>query len=70
MDSTHTDLPEWVSPTQLASALGVTASTVRRYEEAGKIPRAKLTLGGHRRWRRADVEDLMNSRRSQQKAGA
>lgn len=66
----QTTAPDWVSPSELAVALGVTASTVRRYEEAGKIPRAEVTLGGHRRWRRTDVEELMTSRRSQQKAGA
>jgi|GEM_PF-5292203 len=66
----QTTAQDWVSPSELGVALGVTASTVRRYEESGKIPRAELTLGGHRRWRRSDVEDLMKSRRSQQKAGA
>lgn len=44
--------------------------TIRRYEEAGKIPRAEVTPGGHRRWRRSDVQALMGSQRSQQKAGA
>lgn len=66
----QTAASEWVSSGDLARALGVTRMTVRRYEDAGKIPRAEVTLGGHRRWRRTDVEELMTGRRSQQKAGA
>ena len=69
MTDTHTDVPpSWVTPSELASALGVTASTVRRYEESGKIPHATRTLGGNRRWRRSDVEHLLTEHA--QKAGA
>lgn len=45
---------EWLLPSDVARILNVTIKTVGRYARAGKI-RYKLTLGGHRRYLRADV---------------
>jgi len=48
---------ELLSPGEAARLLGVDTSTLRRWAEAGKIT-ARVTEGGHRRFRRADVEAL------------
>lgn len=43
-----------VTPQKAAQLLGVCVSTLRRWESDGAIE-ARRTLGGHRRYRRADV---------------
>ena len=47
-------MKELVSPKQVAKAIGVGESTVKRWCDRGLIPMAK-TAGGHRRLRTADV---------------
>jgi excisionase family DNA binding protein len=48
-----------LTPTEAARILGVSASTVRRYEDRGYLaPTRRLPGSGHRRYRRADVVEL------------
>lgn len=42
----------------VARALGVTTKTVTRYANEGRIPGVTRTLGGHRRFDRAEVTKL------------
>lgn len=46
-----------LTPGQAAEILGVSSSTVRRWEEAGTLVPVRLP-SGHRRYRRADVDRL------------
>lgn len=46
-----------LTPTQAAEVLGVSAATVRRWEEKGiLLPSRRLPRSGHRRYARADVD--------------
>lgn len=38
---------------------GVAASTLRSWDDAGKLKPALCTLGGHRRYRESDVINLL-----------
>ena len=49
---------ELLTPGEVARAFRVDAKTVTRWETAGKLP-AIRTLGGHRRFRRTDVESAL-----------
>lgn len=53
---TQADPDELLSAQQVASLYDVTASTVSRWAREGKLPPAIRTLGGVRKFRRADVE--------------
>lgn len=46
---------EWLSLTQASERLGVHSTTLRRWADAGAIPCFR-TPGGHRRFRRADLD--------------
>ena len=46
---------EWLSLSEVASILGVHPSTVRSWSDQGHLP-AHRTQGGHRRFRRSEVE--------------
>jgi predicted DNA-binding transcriptional regulator AlpA len=48
-----------LTPDQLADLLQIDRRTLRRFEIAGVIPRA-ISLGGAKRWRRAEVERFLN----------
>jgi len=48
---------DFLAPGEAARLLGVDTSTLRRWADDGKII-ARITEGGHRRFRRADVESL------------
>ncbi|MCC6906116.1 MAG: helix-turn-helix domain-containing protein [Anaerolineae bacterium] len=50
---------EWVSLREAASILGVHPSTVRSWADEGSLP-SQRTPGGHRRFRRSDLERWMN----------
>jgi len=52
---------EWLSLSQAAELLGVHPSTVRSWADQGSLP-AQRTQGGHRRFRRADVEQWQRLR--------
>ena len=53
---------EFLRPQEAAAVLGVRAKTVSRWAEEGRLPAIK-TIGGHRRFRRADVERLAGQMR-------
>lgn len=48
---------EYLSPSQTAELLHVSPKTVTRWATQGRLP-AIVTLGGHRRFRRSDVEAI------------
>ena len=51
----------WLSLSQAAALLGVHPATVRTWADQGSLP-AQRTQGGHRRFRRADVEQWQRLR--------
>ena len=53
------DAPELLSPSQVAEAFAVDPKTVTRWAKRGLID-AIRTPGGHRRYRKAEVEALLN----------
>lgn len=59
------DSPEWLTTRQAAALTNppISESTLVRWENEGKLT-ARKTLGGHRRFRRADIEALMHERAS------
>ncbi len=50
---------ELITTNQAAEYLGVTPKTLRRWESEGKI-KAIRTLGGHRRFYKSDLDQLLN----------
>jgi excisionase family DNA binding protein len=50
---------EYLAPGDVARLLCVSARTVSRWADQGRIPHL-VTLGGHRRFRRSDVVRLLN----------
>ncbi len=53
---------EWLNLSEAAGILGVHPSTVRLWADKGEIP-AHRTAGGHRRFRRAEIETWASARR-------
>ena len=49
---------EWLTLGQAAAFLGAAQSTVRKWADGGRLP-AFYTPGGHRRFRRADLEAFL-----------
>ncbi|HEX9090777.1 MAG TPA: helix-turn-helix domain-containing protein [Anaerolineales bacterium] len=54
-------MDEWLSLSKAAQQLGVHPSTVRAWADHGFLP-SQRTQGGHRRFRRSDVEIRMHTR--------
>ena len=54
-------MDEWLSLSQAAKQLGVHPSTVRAWADHGYLP-SQRTQGGHRRFRRSDVDLRMHTR--------
>jgi excisionase family DNA binding protein len=52
---------EALTPAQAGAILGIAPATVRLWEKAGRLTSVR-TAGGHRRYRRADVEALAAER--------
>jgi excisionase family DNA binding protein len=50
--------PEWMTLGQAAKFLGVAQSTIRKWSDSGRIP-TFYTPGGHRRYRRGDLETFL-----------
>jgi excisionase family DNA binding protein len=50
--------PEWLTLGQAARFLGVAQSTIRKWSDPGRVP-AFYTPGGHRRFRRGDLESFL-----------
>lgn len=59
--------PEWLTLGQAARFLGVAQSTIRKWSDASRV-HAFYTPGGHRRFRRADLDAFLD--RSRQGARA
>lgn len=55
MTTASTELVELLTPAEVARMFRVDPKTVTRWARAGRLPCIK-TLGGHRRFRRSDVE--------------
>jgi excisionase family DNA binding protein len=55
---------DWLSLSEAASALGVHPSTVRSWSDAGVLP-VHRTQGGHRRYRRSEIDLWLRSQRSE-----
>jgi len=51
--------PEWLTLGQAAKFLGVAQSTLRKWSDQGRIP-AFYTPGGHRRFRRHDLQSFVD----------
>jgi len=51
--------PDWLTLGQAAKYLGAAQSTIRKWSDDGRV-RAFYTPGGHRRYRRGDLEDFLN----------
>ncbi len=67
-DSDRRD-PEWLTLGQAARFLGVAQSTMRKWSDQGRVP-AFYTPGGHRRYRRGDLETfLVRSGPARQQSG-
>ncbi|GAB4501879.1 MAG: hypothetical protein Fur0035_14230 [Anaerolineales bacterium] len=62
---TNLNQPEWLSLSDAAQLLGVHPSTVRLWSDKGILPTHR-TSGGHRRYRRAEVELWLQTSRPQQ----
>jgi excisionase family DNA binding protein len=60
---------EWLSLSGAAHLLGVHPSTVRSWSDQGSLP-VHRTQGGHRRYKRSEVELWMQSQRSHAPADA
>src|SRR3954462_2863845 len=54
----HRDDSEWLTLGQAARFLGVAQSTIRKRSDQGRLP-AFYTPGGHRRYRRGDLEAFL-----------
>ena len=48
-----------LTPREVAELFGVDPKTVTRWAKAGKLTSIR-TLGGHRRFRKSEVDDLRN----------
>ena len=59
--------PEWLTLGQAAKYVGVAQSTMRKWSDVGRVS-AFYTPGGHRRYRRADLDQFLD--RSGPPAGA
>jgi excisionase family DNA binding protein len=55
----HKDESEWLTLGQAARFLGVAQSTIRKWSDNGRVP-AFYTPGGHRRYRRSDLETFLD----------
>src|ERR671937_549586 len=51
--------PDWLTLGQAAKYLGVAQSTIRKWSDQGRVP-AFYTPGGHRRYRRGDLDSFLN----------
>lgn len=59
---------ELLTSGEVAAMFGVDRKTVNRWAEEGKIGSIK-TLGGHRRFLRSEIEELVHSKLPEQRSG-
>jgi excisionase family DNA binding protein len=57
-----TSEPDWLTLGQAAKYLGVAQSTIRKWSDSGRLT-AFYTPGGHRRFRRGDLDSFVGSSR-------
>src|SRR5438034_11587699 len=50
---------DWLTLGRAANYLGMAQSTIRKWSDTGRVP-AFYTPGGHRRYRRADLDNFLN----------
>jgi excisionase family DNA binding protein len=50
--------PDWLTLGQAAKYLGMAQSTIRKWSDTGRLP-AFYTPGGHRRYRRSDLDHFL-----------
>jgi excisionase family DNA binding protein len=55
----YRDDSEWLTLGQAARFLGVAQSTIRKWSDQGRVP-AFYTPGGHRRYRRSDLDSFLD----------
>jgi excisionase family DNA binding protein len=60
--------PDWLTLGQAATYLGVAQSTIRKWSDSGRLP-AFYTPGGHRRFRRGDLDAFLSGSRAQPARG-
>jgi excisionase family DNA binding protein len=60
---------EWLTLGQAARYLGVAQSTIRKWSDGGRLP-AFYTPGGHRRFRRNDLDEFLSGSRGGPAEGA
>ena len=53
---------DWLTLGQAAEYLGVAQSTIRKWSDTGRLP-AFYTPGGHRRFRRSDIDAFLSNSR-------
>src|ERR671910_3014893 len=53
---------DWLTLGQAAEYLGVAQSTIRKWSDSGRLP-AFYTPGGHRRFRRSDLDAFLSNSR-------
>lgn len=56
----------YISIGEAASLLGVSTSTIRRWEKKGLLPQASRTLGGHRRYNIHEISNFYTSNTSEE----
>src|SRR5215203_4225607 len=61
--------PDWLTLGQAAKYLGMAQSTVRKWADSGRLP-AFYTPGGHRRFRRGDLEAFLSGSRPVRLSGS
>lgn len=60
MTTTHPEHDQLLTPAEVAALFRVDPKTVTRWAQAGKIPSLR-TLGGHRRFRRTDIDAALQA---------
>jgi excisionase family DNA binding protein len=59
---------DWLTLGRAARYLGVAQSTIRKWSDSGRV-RAFKTPGGHRRYRRADLDAFLNGSAPESRSG-
>jgi excisionase family DNA binding protein len=62
-DDPAAEVADWLTLGQAARYLGVAQSTIRKWSDSGRLP-AFYTPGGHRRFRRGDLDQFLGSSRA------
>jgi len=62
-DDSATRIADWLTLGQAERYLGVAQSTIRKWSDSGRLP-AFYTPGGHRRFRRGDLDQFLGSSRA------